>query len=261
VGKGEFMRLIALINQKGGVGKTTSAINLACGLVRLSQRVLLIDLDPQSNTSSGLGLAKGGEGNSSYDLLIHQKRVTPQTAFGVDVIPASLRLVTAEAELSAKMARENFLRRMMSHYRDYDFVLIDCPPSLSLLTINALVAVEKAYVPMETEIFAVEGISQLLDTLQSIKEVNPALTLGGVFITKYDKRNASKEKYIQNFQSIFEEDLLATRIRLNIALSKAQEEGVPIFEYAPDSYGAKDYLALAQEILRREEEGEPYGKK
>lgn len=246
------MPILSLINQKGGVGKTTSAINLSCSLAKLNQKVLLIDLDPQANTSCGLGLLKN-EKDTSYDLLINQKKVSPLSLHGINVIPSSLRLITAEIELNQKIARENFLKKAISFYKEnYDFIILDCPPSLSLLTINALVSSERAYIPIETEIFALEGISQLFDTISSLQEVNPNLSIGGVFITKYDKRNKSKEKYIKNLKEIFDKDLLETKIRLNISLSKSQEEGLPVLYYSPKSFGSQDYESLAREILKRE---------
>lgn len=246
------MPILSLINQKGGVGKTTSSINLSCALAQLNQKVLLVDLDPQANSSCGLGFFKKEE-DTSYDLLINNKKVTPLTLYGIDIIPASVKLIMAEMELNQKIARENFLKKALSSYKEnYDFILLDCPPSLSLLTINALVASEKAYIPIETEIFALEGISQLFDTISSLQEVNPELSIGGVFITKYDKRNKSKEKYIENLKEIFNEDLLDTRIRLNISLSKSQEEGIPVLYHSPKSYGSEDYNNLAKEILIKE---------
>lgn len=246
------MPILSLINQKGGVGKTTSAINIACSLSQLNQRVLLIDLDPQANSSCGLGIFKKEE-ETSYDLLINQKLVKPITLYGIDLIPASVKLIMAEMELNQKIARENFLKKSLIPYKeDYDFILLDCPPSLSLLTINALVASEKTYIPIETEIFALEGINQLFDTISSLQEVNPNLSIGGVFITKYDKRNKSKEKYIENLKEIFNEDLMETRIRLNISLSKSQEEGEPVLFHSPTSKGSNDYKELAKEILKKE---------
>ena len=190
------MKIISIINQKGGVGKTTSAINIAYSMTLLNKKTLLIDIDPQGNTSSGINAFKkeGKKLNSSYELIYKKQKIEPTQSFNLNIIPSSLKLALLEKELTNEIARKIFKNSLLKYRKDnYDFILIDCPPTLSILTINALVASKYVLIPIETEFFAFEGINQLLDTINAVKQINKELKIIGVFINKYDIRNKSKE--------------------------------------------------------------------
>ncbi|AHH06494.1 Soj protein [Borrelia crocidurae DOU] len=247
------MTIISIINQKGGVGKTTSAINIAYTITLLQKKVLLIDIDSQGNTSSGVNIAKKETKNSSYELIYKKKKIKPIKNFNLDIIPSSLKLALLEKELINEIARENFLKNALEQYKkdNYDFIILDCPPTLSILTINALVASKYLLIPIETEFFAFEGINLLLDTITAVKQINQNLEIAGVFINKYDIRNKSKEKYINLLQKVFKEKFLNTKIRKNISISKSQEENIPVHLYNKESNAAKDFLALTKEIIEK----------
>ncbi|BCR19382.1 cellulose biosynthesis protein BcsQ [Borrelia miyamotoi] len=235
------MKIISIINQKGGVGKTTSAINIAYSTTLLNKKSLLIDIDSQGNTSSGVNIPKKEDTNSSYELIYKKQKIKPIKNFNLDIIPSNLKLALLEKELIHEIARENFLKNALEQYKqdDYDFIILDCPPTLSILTINALVASKYLLIPIETEFFAFEGISQLLDTITTVKQINQNLEIAGVFINKYDIRNKSKEKFLN------------TKIRKNISISKSQEENIPVHIYNKESNAAKDFLELTKEIMEK----------
>ncbi|AHE62752.1 ParA family protein [Borrelia parkeri] len=247
------MKIISIINQKGGVGKTTSAINIAYSITLLNKKALLIDIDSQGNTSSGVNILRKEDTNSSYELIYKKQKITPIKNFNLDIIPSSLKLALLEKELIHELARENFLKNALEQYKqdDYDFIILDCPPTLSILTINALVASKYLLIPIETEFFAFEGINQLLDTITAVKQINQELEITGVFINKYDSRNKSKEKYIDYLKKVFKEKFLNTKIRKNISISKSQEENIPVYMYNKESNAAKDFLELTNEIMEK----------
>ncbi|AHH04978.1 cellulose biosynthesis protein BcsQ [Borrelia miyamotoi] len=247
------MKIISIINQKGGVGKTTSAINIAYSTTLLNKKTLLIDIDSQGNTSSGVNIPKKEDTNSSYELIYKKQKIKPIKNFNLDIIPSNLKLALLEKELIHEIARENFLKNALEQYKqdDYDFIILDCPPTLSILTINALVASKYLLIPIETEFFAFEGISQLLDTITTVKQINQNLEIAGVFINKYDIRNKSKEKYIDYLKKVFKEKFLNTKIRKNISISKSQEENIPVHIYNKESNAAKDFLELTKEIMEK----------
>ncbi|WP_024653847.1 ParA family protein [Borrelia persica] len=247
------MKIISIINQKGGVGKTTSAINIAYSITLLNKKTLLIDIDSQGNTSSGVNVSKKETSNSSYELIYKKKKITPIRNFNLDIIPSSLKLALLEKELIHEIARENFLKNALKKYEEdnYDFIILDCPPTLSILTINALIASTYLLIPIETEFFAFEGINLLLDTISAVKQINNNLEIAGVFINKYDIRNKSKEKYIDSLKKVFKDKFLNTKIRKNISISKSQEKNIPVYIYNKESNAAKDFLALTKEIIKK----------
>ncbi|WKC77986.1 ParA family protein [Borreliella turdi] len=250
------MKIISVINQKGGVGKTTSAINISYSMILLNKKILLIDIDSQGNSTSGTNTSEYIPENSSYELINKKIKVKPLSHFRLDIIPSSIKLALLEKELINELSRENFLKNALTLYEKdkYDFIIIDCPPTLSILTINALIASNYLLIPIETEFFAFEGINQLIDTINTIKQINKNLDIAGVFINKYDIRNKSKEKYVISLKKVFKEKLLNTKIRKNITISKSQEAKMPVYEYDKESNAAKDFLELSKEILNKIEE-------
>ncbi|WNY62884.1 ParA family protein [Borreliella carolinensis] len=247
------MKIISVINQKGGVGKTTSAINVSYSMTLLDKKILLIDIDSQGNSTSGTNTSENIAENSSYELINKKIKVKPLTHFKLDIIPSSIKLALLEKELINELSRENFLKNALTLYEKdkYDFIIIDCPPTLSILTINALIASNYLLIPIETEFFAFEGINQLIDTINTVKQINKILEIAGVFINKYDIRNKSKEKYISLLKKVFKEKLLNTKIRKNISISKSQEAKMPVYEYDKESNAAKDFLELSKEIINK----------
>lgn len=251
------MKIISLVNQKGGVAKTTSAVNIASAFSLLGKRVLLIDIDPQGNASTNLGFENIDSNTISELLLENDVKASDcliQTK-DLTLIPSDIGLAEAEFTLINKMAREFILKKKLAAISsDYDYCLIDCPPSLSTLTLNALVASHKVYIPMMTAKFSVKGIQQLLDTITAVQNYNEELLLGGIFITNFDKRNTLATSYLGQLQEILtDKHLLNTKIRVNIDLAKAQDYNETIFEYNDKSNGALDYMELAKEIIEREE--------
>lgn len=251
------MKIISLVNQKGGVAKTTSVVNIAGALTKLNKKVLVVDIDPQGNCTTNFGF-ETLETNTIAELLtdnnIHIEDCILETK-GLHLIPADIGLAEAEFTLVNKMAREFILRKKLEKVKNnYDYCLIDCPPSLSTLTLNALVASHKVYVPMMTSKFSVKGIQQLLDTINAVQTYNEDLKLGGVFITNYDQRNNLSTSYLEQVQNVLTDKiLLPTKIRINIDLAKAQDYNENIFEFNEKSNGAKDYMDLTNDILEREE--------
>jgi chromosome partitioning protein len=246
------MRRIALVNQKGGVGKTTTAVNLAAGLATLGKRVLLIDLDPQSNATINFGLRPHELKLTTYSILLGSARpeeVIRQIAPNLFMIPACIDLAGAEMELSTQFGREQILRDAMSEVTDYDFCLVDCPPSLGILNVNGLVFVNEVFIPMQCEFFALHGLSLLVRTIEVVKKrLNPALAVTGVVPCMYDVRKGLARETVKEIEKHFGSTVFRTRVRTNVRLAEAPSHGKSIFDYAPESYGTEDYRSLAREV-------------
>jgi chromosome partitioning protein len=249
-------RVIAISNQKGGVGKTTTAINLAASLAALDRKLLLLDLDPQSNASSGMGRPRGKSGPNVYDVLSGEPAGSAivETEFpNLWLLPSGRDLVGAEIELVGEPDREQRLRAALEPVRDdFDYILIDCPPSLSLLTVNALSAADSVLIPMQTEYFALEGVSELLETIDRVKEAfNPFLEVEGIVLTMYDDRTNLGRQVTDDIRRHLGEKVYETVIPRNVRLGEAPSFGKPVLAYDIKSRGAESYLALAREFLRR----------
>ena len=249
-------RITAIANQKGGVGKTTTAINLAASLAALDRRVLLVDLDPQANATSGLGFSKREEGGNSYSVLLGESPALAlrPTAFpNLSLLPSSRDLVGAEIELVPRPDREQTLRIALEPVReDFDFLIVDCPPSLSLLTVNALTAADSVLVPIQTEYFALEGVTELLDTLERVRNsFNPLLEVEGIVLTLYDDRTNLARQVTEDIRRHLKELVYETVIPRNVRLGEAPSFGKPVLAYDIKSRGAEAYLALAREFLKR----------
>lgn len=248
-------KIIAIINQKGGVGKSTTAINLGAALGEMGKQVLLVDLDPQGNASSGLGVDKSLIQQCIYDVLLNdvpiEDVIIPDISQGLDIAPATINLAGAEVELVSEMARENRLKDAVGSMRGrYDFILIDCPPSLGLLTVNALVAADKLLIPIQCEYYALEGLSQLIHTINLVKErLNPDLDMEGVVFTMYDSRTNLSLQVVENVRSHLNQRIFSTVIPRNIRLAEAPSYGKPINLYDAKSAGAEAYMSLAEEII------------
>ena len=245
-------KLIAISNHKGGVGKTTSAINIGAGLNKLGKTVLLIDLDPQANLSQSLGLID--QERNIYGSLRGEYLLEPiQVLKGLDVIPSTLDLSGAEVELSGEAGREYILRELIEPIRSsYDYILIDSPPSLGLLTINAFTASDEILIPLQAQFLALQGLAKLIEVIDKIKKrLNKELKIGGVIITQYDSRKVLNRDVVDTIEAHLKNDVFKTKIRDNIALAEAPAKGLDIFRYNPKSYGAEDYLELCKEILKR----------
>ena len=256
---------IGVVNQKGGVGKTTTTTNLGAALAALGKKVLLVDMDAQANLTTHLGLGSkedletgeienGAVEFSTYDLLKGQKTAADiliNRSESMDLIPSSLLLSAADLELGGMVGRELLLKRALAPIKDkYDIILIDCPPALGLLSLNALAAVDKVIIPVQSEYLALHGVRQLLDTIDQVKNIyNPSLVVGGVLICLHDNRKRLARAVADTIRAYFGELVFNTIIRSNVALAEAPSCGQSIFEYAPKSSGAEDYEALAKEVL------------
>lgn len=246
---------LAVVNQKGGVGKSTTAVNLGACLSELGKRVLLVDIDPQGNASSGVGVEKSGLQGCMYDVLIERRameEVIRSTAItGLDVAPATLELAGAEIELVSAMSREYRLKESLESVQErYDYILIDAPPSLGLLTINALSAATAALVPIQCEYYALEGVSQLMSTVTLVKDhLNPDLEIGGVLMTMYDARTNLSQQVVEEVRRYFGEKVFKTIIPRNVRLSEAPSHGQPITLYDQQCRGAQAYRELARELI------------
>ncbi len=249
--------IIAVANQKGGVGKSTTCINLASALAERDKRVLLVDSDPQGNTTSGFGISKKTLDISMYDVLVNEASSCEEAILNIrkrlDIIPATIDLVGAEVELVDVPERAFRLRRRLDKCKDrYNYIVIDCPPSLGLLTVNALTAADTVLIPVQAEYYALEGLMQLMTTLDLVKRgYNPDLRLAGVFITMFDTRTQLSKQVKQEVAWYFQDNYLETFIPRNVRLSEAPSFGQTIFEYDDRSKGAKSYRKLADELLRR----------
>ena len=253
----EFHRIIAIVNQKGGVGKTTTAINLAAALAKNGYPTLLVDCDPQANSTSGLGFARGEERNNVYDVLLGNcpaaDAILPTDLEHLSLLPGTKDMIGANLELVNAERREFRLREALDTIRpQYTFILLDCPPALDLLTLNALVAADKLLVPMQAEYFALEGVSELMSTAEKVESAfNPGLGLEGVVLTMYDDRTNLSQQVRQNLQDFFKDKVFKTTIPRNVRLAEAPSHGVPAIVYDARSRGAEAYMELADELLTR----------
>lgn len=251
-------KIIAIANQKGGVGKTTTSVNLGAGLATLGKRVLLVDIDPQGNTTSGVGINKADVENCIYNILIDE--ISPQDAVvqtkieGLNIIPATIQLAGAEIELVSTISRELRLKKALGALKhQYDYILIDCPPSLGILTINSLTAADSVIIPIQCEYYALEGLSQLLNTVRLVqKNLNPHLKIEGVLLTMLDARTNLGIQVIEEVKKYFQEKVYRTIIPRNIRLSEAPSHGQSIITYDPRSKGAEVYFELAKEVVSYE---------
>lgn len=252
-------KIIAIANQKGGVGKTTTSINLSACIAAKGKKVLVIDIDPQGNTTSGYGIEKNELENTIYELILGDcsiedcilKEVFPN----ISILPSNVNLAAAEIELIGVEKKEYILKNEVDWVKDkYDFIIIDCPPSLSLLTVNAMTTADSVLVPIQCEYYALEGLSQLIHTVNLVKErLNPELDMDGVVFTMYDSRTNLSAQVVDNVKSHLNQNVYKTLIPRNIRLAEAPSYGKPINMYDPKSAGAESYMSLAEEVINRNE--------
>lgn len=253
-------RTIAIANQKGGVGKTTTAINLSACLAEKGKKVLAVDMDPQGNMTSGLGVDKDSVENTIYNLIIGEAKMKEvlikDVLENLDIIPTNIDLSGAEIELLDVEEKEYIVRNEINKIKDnYDFIIIDCPPSLSMLTINAMTTADSVLVPIQCEYYALEGLSQLIHTVKLVRDrLNPKLTIEGVVFTMYDARTNLSLQVVENVKDNLEQTIYKTIIPRNIRLAEAPSYGIPINKYDPKSAGAESYLRLADEVIDKENE-------
>ena len=255
-------RTIVIANQKGGVGKTTTAINLSASLAEAEKKVLVIDIDPQGNTTSGFGIEKDEQENTIYELLLGECEIEEcmiVTEFDdLTIIPSNVNLAAAEIELVGIEEKEYILKKALDKVRDkYDFIIIDCPPSLSMLTINAMCAADTVLVPIQCEYYALEGLSQLIHTINLVKErLNPELEMEGVVFTMYDARTNLSLQVVENVKNNLNQEIYKTIIPRNVRLAEAPSHGKPVNKYDSKSTGAESYRLLAEEVIHRGEDDE-----
>jgi chromosome partitioning protein len=252
-------KVIAIFNQKGGVGKTTTNINLAACLALKGKKILILDIDPQGNTTSGVGILKRNLKYTTYEMLVDDKIkaediILPTGIKNLDIIPASVQLAGAEIELVHLEGREKRLKRAIDRIKSrYDYILIDCPPSLGLLTINSLTAVDSVLIPIQCEFYALEGVSQLMSTIELVKKnLNPGLEIQGVILSMFDGRTNLSIQVVEEVKKYFRDKVYTTVIPRNVRLAEAPSHGLPITEYDPKSKGAAAYLEFAEEFLEQE---------
>ena len=248
-------KIIAIANQKGGVGKTTTSVNLSACVAQAGHRTLLIDFDPQGNSSSGLGIARNKPRHTVYDVLMNgvglDKAAMQTGVENLELLPANIALAGAEVELVAQIAREQVLKNALAPFIDqYEYIFIDCPPSLGLLTVNALTAADRLLVPIQCEYYALEGLSQLMNTVKLVRQnLNPGLEVEGVVLTMFDARTNLAAQVVAEVQKFFQSKVYRTIIPRSVRLSEAPGYGVPITLYDPRSSGAQAYVALANELI------------
>jgi chromosome partitioning protein len=246
-------RIIAMVNQKGGVGKTTSVVNLGAGLTRLGLKVLLLDLDAQAHLTYSLGINADELQYTVYDLLTEQAELNQVLIqqHGLSIIPSSIALSAAEIELAAEVGRESLLKNALQNLNDFDIIFLDCPPNLGLLTLNALVAANEVIVPLQAEFLSIKGLNKLMEMVEKIKKrINPSIKISGIIPTQYDSRLKLHNEIMENLKAHFPDKVFNTPIRRNVALAEATSFGQPIFNYAPRSYGAQDYMSLCHEMMQ-----------
>jgi chromosome partitioning protein len=246
------MKTISIMNHKGGTGKTTSSINIGAGLAKKGLKVLLLDIDSQANLTEGLG--KGDQELSVYDSIRENKKLPIlNVSENLDLVPSSIDLLGAEMEIVSKIGREQILHKLLKPIRsEYDYIIIDCPPSVGLLTVNAMVASDTILLPLQGEYFAYKGVDRLLGIVNEVRDnLNDKLEIGGVFITQINPNRILTKTIVEKLTEDLQDKVFETKIRINVALAEAQLQGQSIFDYAPESNGAKDYEMLVDEILNR----------